>query len=140
VTRIAVPAVLLLAACATPSPAPQPHQGPPLAQCYAIRYTDDDAAVVFPARIGFPGEGDRVWGEPDPRGRRYWGMFGPGMRTAVAGDSVRVVFSNGFSGIVLTFAEGAGSLAGSAYFASDVVGPTPPPRTPFTGSRIPCPA
>lgn len=137
-TRIAVPAVLLLAACATRSPAPRPHEGPPLAQCYAIRYADDDAVAAFPARIarlGLPGEGDRVWGELAPSGLRY-----PGMRESVPGDSVRVVFSNGFSALVLTFRESRGSLRGKAHYVSDAVGRTPPPRIPFTGSRIPCPA
>jgi hypothetical protein len=95
---------------------------------------------VFPARLGFPAEGKVGWGEPAPSGRRYWVMFGAPTREAVPGDSVRVVFSNGFSGIVLTFVESADSLAGNAYFASDVVGPTPPPRTPFTGSRAACPS
>jgi hypothetical protein len=67
-------------------------------------------------------------------------MFGPGMRQAVRGDSVRVVFSNGFSGIVLTFTQSADSLSGNAYVEYDVVGPTPPPRIPLAGSRVACPS
>lgn len=139
-TRTGALAMLLLAACATRSPAPRPHEGPPLAQCYAIRYADADAASVFPVRLGLPGEGDRAWGEPPREGRRYWGMFGPGMREAAPGDSVRVAFRGAFSAIVLTFSQAGDSLSGNAYFADDVVGPTPPPRAPFTGSRAACPS
>jgi hypothetical protein len=140
VKRAALPAVLLLAACATRSPAPPPYSGPPLARCYAIRYADAGAASVFPARLGLPGEGGGAWGEPPREGRRSWGMFGPGIREAAPGDSVRVAFRGAFSAIVLTFSEAGDSLSGSAYFADDVTGPTPPRRAPFTGSRAACPS
>ncbi|HEX9938881.1 MAG TPA: hypothetical protein VGB15_17205 [Longimicrobium sp.] len=119
---------------------PLPHAGKPPNRCYALTYPGNaDAASVFPARLGFVPGSHRVLGRPSPAGERFWAVFGSGGEwSAAPGDSVRVSFSNGFSALVLMLRTSGDSLAGQAWFASDVISDTPPPRSLVAGARSAC--
>jgi hypothetical protein len=106
--------------------------------CYALEYPDEPAPV-FPARIGIiPPRGWTV-AIPSRAGRRYRQMLrGGGVATPSRGDSIAIQFSNGFSTVVLHLKADGDRLTGEAWFASDVVPATPPPRTRVAGRRIAC--
>lgn len=140
-TRLGALAAFLLAGCpdGQPVPAPERLDGSAAARCYALRYEGGGDIGWYPVRIGFPAEGNGVWAEPADEAWHSWEMFAVAWREPALFGSSRATFSNGFSQVVLTFRESGDALRGKAHYASDVVGRTPPPRTPFTGSRIPCP-
>jgi hypothetical protein len=127
-----------MAGCVRASYERPPYRGPAPSRCYTLAY-HGDGADAFPAWIGLVDDGRTVVGRPAPRGERYWRMLGPaGTVRQAREDSAEVSFGNGFSSIELVLRASGDSIAGQAWFASDVIGPTPPPRTPVTGLRATC--
>ena len=137
-TRRVLAAALLAAAACAPARGPAPYGGQRPELCYALDYAGEGAAL-FPVRIGVVGTHGWVVGIPSREGRRFWRMFrGGGTTRPFTGDSADVSFSNGFSALMLRLHADGDRVAGEAWFASDVVPDTLPPRAAVTGRRIPC--
>ena len=131
----------LACACApkTAYQLPMPAEG---ATCYAVAYTADSLAPVLPHFLILdPGvDSAAAFWPPTPRDTMgVWRMFYHGYwKRPGATDSLSIIFSNGFTSVVLQAHDRDGtSLSGSATWFSDVVD-TLPPHSALQADRTDC--
>ncbi|HKR07886.1 MAG TPA: hypothetical protein VJS39_01740 [Gemmatimonadaceae bacterium] len=132
---------LALTACARSS-LQQPAAALPMAECYALTYSDRQGgatARLFPTAIELmPGvDSGRAEGQNLPDflrtdGRNYKGWH------KIGADSVAVMFTSTFEGMRFNLARPDSTLAGRAIWLTDVVG-LPESSMRVVGTRENCP-